>query len=479
MTSTTTTTSGTTAASLSSQLTAAAQSIISGATSSTLDVSTLVSALVTAKTAGQAQTISNSLSSDNTELSAIGKIQSALSTLDNSLSGFLDGSSLTQMQTTLSGTGITASASGSAVAGNYSISVSNLATASTAISGAMSAGSLTADTLSIKVGTASMSVNVTAGESLSSLATAINNSSSNAGVSATVITSGNNQYLSLTSTQTGSNTSISVTGSGANTQLYTGGGLNETDGVDANLSINNIAITSSSNQITNALTGVTLNISGVTGATAASPVTQTLSVSANTSGSATAIQNFVSAYNSYVTTAASLTSYNTSTSTAGPLLGDSMTNGITNGLATLISSGLTVNGTTYSLSSIGLDLQPDGTISVNSTTLQNALTSNSSAVSAIFNSVNGIDAKLDTFISSYSQPSGLIDQRTNMLNQDITNLQDQNTQLINYQNTLTSQYNAQFTALNTLMAQMQSNTQYLTQLFGGKSSAGTLSTNKA
>ena len=43
-----------------------------------------------------------------------------------------------------------------------------------------------------------------------------------------------------------------------------------------------------------------------------------------------------------------------------------------------------------------------------------------------------------------------------------------------YQAQLTAQYNAQFTALNTLMVSSNSNAQYLTQLFGGSNSAGAL-----
>jgi flagellar hook-associated protein 2 len=43
---------------------------------------------------------------------------------------------------------------------------------------------------------------------------------------------------------------------------------------------------------------------------------------------------------------------------------------------------------------------------------------------------------------------------------------------------LTNQYQAQFTALNTLMATMNNNSQYLTQLFGGSNSAGALANGK-
>ncbi|MPW18619.1 flagellar filament capping protein FliD [Paraburkholderia sp. CNPSo 3157] len=477
MTTTTTSTSSTTTTDLSSQLAAAAQSIISGATNSTMDVNSLVQTLVAAKTVGQSTIITNKQTSDNTELSAVGQIKSALSSLDTALAGFLNGSALAQMQAAVTGTGVTATTSTGAVAGTYSVAVTNVATSSTARLNPIATGTtFNADTLSIQVGSgAATSVTIKAGASLTDVASAINKA--NAGVSAAVITatdaSGNvNQYLTLTSTQTGSNTAISISDSGgANAALASV--QSSTTGVDANVSINGIATTSASNTLTNVLTGVTLDISG-----AAANSTQTLTVSADTSASASAIQSFVTAYNNYVTTAGKLSSYDSSTSTAGPLLGDSMTNGITNGLASLISAGVKSGSTTYSLASIGLNLQPDGTLQVDSTALQTALTSNPTAVNAIFNSATGIGAKLDTFMSSYIQTSGIIDQRTQALNQDLSNLQDQATQLTNYSNELTAQYTAQFSALNTLMAQMQNNTNYLTQLFGGKNSAGSLATNK-
>jgi flagellar hook-associated protein 2 len=95
-------------------------------------------------------------------------------------------------------------------------------------------------------------------------------------------------------------------------------------------------------------------------------------------------------------------------------------------------------------------------------------------VSAAFNTTNGIGQALNSFINTYTQTSGTIDQRTAALNTDLSNLSDQATQLTNYQSTLTTQYNAQFTALDTLMSQMQNNTQYLNQLFGGGGVSGTL-----
>ena len=80
---------------------------------------------------------------------------------------------------------------------------------------------------------------------------------------------------------------------------------------------------------------------------------------------------------------------------------------------------------------------------------------------------------------SHRYGRGIIATRTNAIQTDLTNLTTQQSNLADYQSQLTSMYTAQFTALNTLMATMNSNQQYLTQLFGGTNSAGALATNKS
>lgn len=208
----TTTTSTTSSTDVSALLAQAAQSVISGATKSTLDVNSLVSALVTAKTAGQAATLTSAQTSDNTELSAIGQIQSSLAALQTKLSGLSDGTSLTQLTATLSGTGITATPkNGVAVPGSYSINVQQIATANKISSGAYaSSATLGTGTVTIGVGSSSMTVNLTsANNTLSGLASTINNASNNPGVTATVITAADGQHLVLTSNATGAANTVS------------------------------------------------------------------------------------------------------------------------------------------------------------------------------------------------------------------------------------------------------------------------------
>jgi flagellar hook-associated protein 2 len=463
----------TTPTSTTTMLQQAAQSILSGATKSTLDVNSLVSALVAAKTAAQASTIASQQSSDNTTLSAIGQMKSSLTALQNSLTGLSDGSIFSQLGATMSGTSITATTSTGAAAGSYTVSVQQIATANQISSGAYATNAtLGTGTLTIGVGAGSMTVNLdSTNNTLAGLASAINASTSNPGVTASVVTATDGQHLVLTSTQTGAANTVTLSaGAGVDTGLNTASFTQVTAGQDAKLTISGNAVTSASNNVTGALTGVTLSLTS-----AAVGTTQTLSVATNTSAITTAVQNFANAYNGWISTQQSLSSYNASTSTAGPLLGDAMLNSAVNGIASIMASGVTVGGTTYSLAQIGLNLNNDGTLNFSSSTLQSTLTSSPTMVQNIFNGTNGIGQQLSTFINSYTQSTiGQIDQRSASINSDLTSLTQQQSTLTAYQQTLTDQYNAQFTALNNLMTQMQNNTQYLNQLFGGNGSAGTL-----
>ena len=457
----------------SSVLQQAAQSILSGVTNSQLDVNTLVSALVTGATAAQSQTIAVAVNSDNTQLSALGTLQSSMSNLLNSLTGLSDGSIFTQLSATMSGTGITATTSTGAAAGSYSVSVQQIATANQISSKAYAANAtLGTGNLTIGVGSTNMTLTLTSSNNtLAGVASAINSASNNPGVTASVVTGTDGQHLVLTSTQTGAANTVTVSGgTGVDAGMATANFTQVTAGQDAKLTVSGTAVDSASNNVTTALSGVTLSLTSASVGT-----TQTLSVATSTSSIVTAIGNFATAYNSWISSVQSLDSYNSTTNTAGPLLGDAMTNSAVNGIASIMASGVVVGGTTYSLAQLGVNLNDDGTVTFSSSTLQSTLAATPSMVSNTFNGTNGIGEQLSSFISSYTTAvTGQIAQRDSTLQSDLTTQQTALTNLSAYQATLTSQYQAQFTQLNTIMSQTQSNTTYLNQLFGGNGAAGTI-----
>lgn len=491
----------------------AAQSLISGSTGSTSDVNALVTALVNSKIAGQAATIAAEQSLDNTEISAYGTLSAALSALQAGLGTLSDGTTLNAFTATSSGTGITATAASGAVAGTYSVDVAQVATGQVLTSSAMSAtDQLGTGTLTLSLGGLSSQITIdSSNNTVAGIAAAINSSATNPGISATVVNGADGAHLVLHSTMTGAANAIGVAvtqttagtgtttlsdlaiastpgttptastlGAASQTAIPSGTMWSQTTaGQDAYLTIDGTAVTSATNTVTSAMSGVTLNLTAASVDTSGKGTgAQTLTVAQDTTTQANAINQFVTLYNTLVTTMGTLTSFTAGASSQGVLLGDSTLNMIQNQLATIVASGVGSGNTTTSLASIGITLQADGTLSVDSTTLNSALQNNQSTVAKLFNSTNGIAAQLNNDITGYLASDGAIATRTNALNDDLTSLTTQQSSLTDYQTQLTSMYSAQFTALNTLMATMNSNQQYLTQLFGGQSSAGALATAK-
>ncbi|ABC37544.1 flagellar filament capping protein FliD [Burkholderia thailandensis] len=487
----------------------AAQSIISGATgNSSMDVNSLVTALVNAKTAGQSAALSTSVATDQTTLSALGTLKAALTALQAGIGSLGDGTLTQKFTATATGTGLTATTGAGAVAGSYSVAVTQIATSQTLSSGAFNATQqLGTGTLTLSVGGKSTSISIdSTNNTLSGIASAINSAPNNPGVTATIVTGTDGAHLVLRSATTGaanvinvgvSNlsgdnglSSLAVTSTasttGGQSTIQSGGSIawtQSTSAQDAEFTVGGIAASSASNAVSGAIAGVTLNLTQ-----AAVGTTQTLNVTTDTTAQATAITNVVNLYNTVVTTMSSLSSLSgagTSSQRAGPLLGDSTLNMIQNSLARVVGAGVTTGGSTVSLASIGITFadgatstQADGTLTIDTTKLNAALQNSPSTVAAVFNSTNGIGAQLNTTIQNYVQTGGVFDTRSNALNQDLKSLAQQQTQLASYASQLTSQYNAQFTALNTLMAQMNSNSNYLTQLFGGSNSSGAMANNK-
>jgi flagellar hook-associated protein 2 len=86
---------------------------------------------------------------------------------------------------------------------------------------------------------------------------------------------------------------------------------------------------------------------------------------------------------------------------------------------------------------------------------------------------------MTTSLNSFLGTGGLIANNQDPLNADLKSITAQQDTLASYSAQLTHQYQAQFTALNTVMSTMNKNSQYLTQLFGGANSAGALEKGKS
>ncbi len=462
-----------------------------------LDIAAIVTSLTSAKAAPLTNAINRSNTALNAQVSAWGTLNSAVATFQATLTALQDPAQLAGRTATLGDSTIaSATATSSAVTGQYSIAVQNLATAASLSSAPNSVGATAVvgtGTLQISVGGVLDSVAIdSTSNTLQGIAAAINSSAGNPGVTASILTTSDGARLVLTGTKTGQANGILVTQSGGDGGLsslvYDPANNNTTltqtqQALDANFTVNSYPAKSASNQVTSVISGVTLNLLKASAATTATPpvyTPTTLTVGNDTAGAQTSIGTFVSALNGLLSSIQSLASYDPTTQTAGPLLGNAAVQSLQNQLYKILGqvhAGITSGPN--SLAAIGIGANPQGTYSSNSATLGNALTGNLDSVSKLLSGPNGIATQLNTFVTQYTQAGGLLDTISNGLKSSLTNNAKQlaalNARMAVYSATLTAEYNAMDTAV-ALLKQTQT---YLTQQFNQNSSSSSTSSNSS
>jgi len=474
---------------ISSTPSAASTVISSTGIGSGLDINGIVTSLTTAAGLAQNTQLSDRKSSLTAQVSAYGTFRSALSTLQATLKTLETPTTLAGRTATISDSKV---ASGSATAGaipaQYSLQVQNLATAASLASQPVSSGTTVVGTgtLTIAVGGSSASISIdSTNNTLAGIAAAINSAPNNPGVSATILTTSAGARLVLTGNTTGAANAITVTQSGGDGGLAaltydpTHGVTNLTQtqaATDANFSVNGFAATSPGNQVTSVISGVTLNLAGTTAANTPA----TLTIGNDPTGAQTSIGTFVTALNGLITSIQSLTGYDPSTKTAGPLLGNATLQSFQSQLSKIldqVQSGTAGTGT--SLASLGITANTQGTYNTNTTTLGNALTANLTPVGNFFGGANGIATQLNTLINGYTQSGGLLDSINKGLQSSLTDVANQqtalNARLATYSATLTKEYNAMDSAV-ALLKQTQT---YLTAEFNPNAATSSSSSNSA
>jgi flagellar hook-associated protein 2 len=432
-----------------------------------LDVATLVEQLVAAKKAPQQNQITDQAASANTQLSGLGQISAALSALQSAMASISDGSAFSAHSVSSSDTDILkASATGNAVAGSYKIEVTQLAGALKASSGAFADSNtkVGTGTLTIAVGDEAMDLSIDdSNNSLASIRDAINKASDNPGISATIVNGTDGAHLVLSGTRTGAANGFTVSSSGGDGGLaalnYDAGASSGNNltvinaASDALYTIDGLAANSAGNSSSTAIDGLTLNLVALG--------TSTVSVADDSSKATSALSNLVSTYNSFVGIYQNLTKYDATSKVAGALIGDATLNSINSTLSRII--GGTANGAT--LSSIGISLQVDGTLKLDNDKLSAALADGGKQVSDLFGGDNGFSAQLGTQLTNWVGDHGVLAGRTDSISQQLKDLGEQQSALDARMDSLTARYQAQFTALDTLMSKLNSTSSYLTQQF--------------
>lgn len=425
-----------------------------------LNVNAIITALVNAKQAGPTAQINAQTTQLQAQEAGLTALSSALNGMQSSLSKLSSNLTFQSWSGALGDTTMgTISTLPNAQAGTYNLVVNQLATAQSRVSGAYATGATPgAGTLTLTVGGNAVTVTVGANDSINTIASAINQASGNPGVQATVVNGTAGAQLLLTSTKTGVANGFSVTaGSGSSSGLSALASTLNTAGAneahDASITLNGIAATSASNQVSGVLDGVTMNLVK-TGST-------TLTISQDTSAATQAVNDFVAAYNSYISTTATLASYDPASQQAGVLLGDTTLMSVQRQINTALSGSVPGNAI-GSLAALGITRQADGTLQVDSGKLSSALASNPSAVQNLFAGSNGYATSLNNLVTSFTGSNGVIGSRITSIQGQLTNLGQQSTALQARMNVYATQLRQQYTALDTLMSSLNNTSSYLT-----------------
>lgn len=460
---------------------------ITASSSTTFDVPTLVSQLMAVERR-PIDKLNARITSTETKISSLGTLNSLVSSFQTAAKSLNTG--LQKLAATPADPSILSATAGStSVPGTYTVNVSQLAqsqnlvaagrTSSTAAIGDGAATTVTFDfgttngTVFTPNGSGSKSITINGtNNSLEGIREAINSAA--LGVTATLVNdgSGTPYRLALTSISSGVSNSLKITTSrvDGSTDSTIGGSIDSLLGYDpagtknltqtlaaqnANLTVNGIAVTSASNTITEAIQGVTLTLKNTT----AAPTN--LTITRDTAAINTAASGFVDAYNALASQIKSRSAYGTDGKGAGSLAGDSTLRLMQDQMRGIFNTPAS-GGTLTTLGQVGISFQKDGSLLLDSSKLNSAISADFSGVSNLFSSSTGYATRLEAWSKSSLAAGGLLDTRTQSLNKSV---KDQNQAIDKLENRMTAlrkKYTQEYTNLNLMLSRMNSTSTFLT-----------------
>lgn len=451
-----------------------------------LDVQSIVSQLVALERAPikQLQTQASTL---QTRLSLYGTIQSQVSALGDAAKRLSTSNAWDVVTATSSNTAaVNATASSGASPGSYSLEVQQLARSQSAVSSSMPAGdSVGAGTMTIELGSWTSGSFVSSGgtpvslviapgeDSLSAIATKINDSA--AGVMATVMRDASGERLLLQSKTTGESSGFRVTvidddgndtnAAGLSRLAYdtaaTGGMSLAQSARNSQATINGVTVTGETNKLTDTLPGLTIQLSQLT--------TQPVNIEiANDQASIRKdIDAFVAAYNALNTTLTNALKYDEATKKGGTLQGDSTAVGLQNALRGMMRS-VTASTPFSRLVDVGIELKSGGVLQVESSKLDTAM-GNLAGLRDLFTAstgntlTEGFGKKIQKFSQGLLDAGGTLSNRSDALRSAIRRNSLDQERLEDRASRTETRLLAQYTALDTKLAGLSTLSSYVSQ----------------
>lgn len=446
--------------------------IVSSGIGSGLDIAGIVQGLVQAEGQPVQSRIFQQEARAQAKLSAFGSLKSVLADFRDKLDAMKSADKFLVRQAESANEEVfTVSAGAGALPARYSVEVVQLAQAQKLTSSAFTGSDAVVGTgtLNVAVGAAAMNIEITEEtQTLEGIRDAINAASDNPGVAATIVNADAGSYLILTSESTGLSNGITVTQSGGDGGLsaleYSPGlGLTSlaesTAAQDALIRIDGFDVMSESNTVAGAIDGVTLTLVAESEGAA-----ETLTVKNDESAARQLVEDFVGSYNELIRTLDQLTDFDAASETAGPLIGDATVRGIRDQIRRELGSAVKdIEAPFSTLGEVGVEVQLDGTLEVDDSVLSGVLTDEFSRFGQLFSNSDGFAVRLFDLADGFLKSDGIIETRTKGLETNLESLADDQESLDERLSALETRLLRQFNALDSLLAQLSSTSNFLAQ----------------
>lgn len=448
-----------------------------------VDINAIVKTLVASETDPKSNQIKRQTANNTAMLSGVASLKSALSVYQAAMKKLNDATAPSfsaYTSTSSSDTTVKATSNNTAVPGSYSVRVENLATSSKVASKNFDTGASTPipeGDLLITQGGVTHTVKIGAGATLQTVRDTINTSLAEKGISANLVNGADGSRLVFSSTMTGDGSDISVDSVNGDIddlkipagQAMVGGGAGYigAKAEDALVYVDGLKVTSKTNTIDGAISGISLELLQETGTDPSKAITVT--VGENTAGLKTSIQAYVDAYNTLVKTANSLaaTSKDDAGNTVlGPLTNDPTTRALLSDLRKQLATEGNGDRLT-SLSQLGINTQKDGTLEFNSVKYDAAMKDKKlgADVQELFTGTNGVFERMNKAIDPYLEAGGILDTRKSGLDKLQTDLGNQQLALGRRIDALTDTLTKRYVAMDTLVGKLEAQRKNIVSMF--------------
>jgi flagellar hook-associated protein 2 len=459
-----------------------------------LDIGAIVTALVNADKSAKQTQIDTQTKTNSLKISGVGSLKSALAAFQKSMTDLGKATSPAfagYTATSDTPTVLGATSDSTAVPGSYSVIVNKLATGSKVASAAFAGGATSAipsGTLKISQNGIDYNVAIPANATLQSTRDAINTAQASNGISANIVTDASGaSRLVINSSKTGAGMDLQVSGIAGleidgTQKMGTSPAAGASGAVgalaqDASLTIDGLTVTSKSNTVTGAISGMTLSLAAVSPKDASgTPTPATVTVATNTAGIQTSLQTFMDSYNTLKRTIDTLSNATADAdgnlTVSAAFTGDSLPRSLMADIRSQLTQSSAGTGQLAVLAQMGvLTDKETGELTLDTKVFNDRMSipGMSGQVQQMFsgtNATNGLLARMSSAVDPYIKSgTGLLDQRSTSLTNAAANLKKQQTALDLHVTSLTATLTAKYNAMDLLVGQMKATASNITSFF--------------